>query len=1089
MKLVTAIVLVLAMVPLDASAQYFGRNKVQYRAFDFEVIKTEHFDVYYYAQEREAVMDAARMAERSYARLSRILQHEFRERKPIILYASHGDFQQTNALSGFIDEGTGGVTEAFKSRVIMPFTGSYADFDHVLTHELVHVFQYDIILRRGTANEGSPMGARLPLWFMEGMAEYLSIGRIDALTISWLRDASLYGYIRDIGQMSVRDDYLSYRFGQSLWHYIGSKWGDEVVGILLQKAPRMSLERAFATTLGITLAELSREWLENVRKTYLPQVAEFAQPNTFAQRLTNHEKLEDAWYLSPAISPDGTRMVYLSQRDGFYFDLWLADARTGKPLHKLVAASNDANFESLRFMSSNAAFSPDGKLLAFSAQSSGRDALYIFDVNRRKVVRKLVFELDGVDAPSFSPDGQRIVFSGNEGGLSDLFVTDLSGKLTRLTRDRYADLTPSWSPDGKSIAFTTDRGPGTDLDRLTYGNFRVALIDVADLRIRILPHQDVGKNHNPVWAPDSRSLVWVNDATGTNNLHLFELETQQLHRISNLLSGVIAVKDISPVLSWSRDGKLLFSYFEKAGYNTYAVADPRKLPRFPIVEPPRVIAKAGTSTPNQADPLQLAGRNGDNGASAEKRSPAPSATVNSYYRSGSEIRPSSQQIDPAETKGAVSVTALLDSAVMALPDTAAFKHRDYKVKFTADMVGQPSIGAQVGGYNGASANGGSFVALSDMLGNHNILLAGSVNGSISDASFFGGYNFLKTRANVGFVIEQLPYYRYFGGDYMTVNVNGQARDVFANVFIRDVVRTSAAYLSYPFSTFRRLELGVSGTYYKSEVLYRGFDENSGEPFDHNERIETMKYLQPMAALVFDNSLFGWTGPIFGRRYRAQISHTIGDLGFTEGLLDFRNYWNYKKSIVFAARLVGLSRTGNDSERFAAYWGDPYYIRGYDAGSFELNSEECARSRGASAASPCPVRDQLIGSSAAFMNLELRMPVIKELQIGFLGAFPPIDLVTFFDGGVAWDDKLCMRASAFRPGECAAGQERDINLVWNREPGQDPFLYRAPVFSYGVGLRFNVMYAVLRFDYSVPMNRPERSSWRDGVFSLSFGPSF
>src|SRR5262245_28341333 len=173
-------------IPTSGSAQYFGRNKVQYRSFDFDIVRTTHFDIYYYKQERTAVMDAARMAERSYARLSRILQHEFTERKPIILYASHTDFQQTTALSGLIDEGTGGVTEALNSRVILPFTGSYAEFDHVLTHELVHAFQYDVLLKAPVLNDAGPMGARLPLWFMEGMAEYLSIGRIDPLTVSWL---------------------------------------------------------------------------------------------------------------------------------------------------------------------------------------------------------------------------------------------------------------------------------------------------------------------------------------------------------------------------------------------------------------------------------------------------------------------------------------------------------------------------------------------------------------------------------------------------------------------------------------------------------------------------------------------------------------------------------------------------------------------------------------------------------------------------------------------------------------------------------------------------------------------------------------
>jgi hypothetical protein len=425
------------LAPSVAHAQggYFGRNKVQYRNFDFSIIRTEHFDVYFYPVEREAAMDAARMVERSYSRLSRVLQHEFQERKPFIFYASHSDFQQTNALQGELDESTGGVTEALKSRMIIPFTGSYADFDHVMTHELVHGFQYDVIFKRGVSADVNPFMVRLPFWFMEGMAEYVSIGSIDAHTQSWLRDAVLNGYLRDINEMSQRDDYLSYRFGQSLWAYIGSKWGDEVIGVLLDKGPRMGLERAFSTTLGMTLQELSKEWEADVRKTYLAQVTEHVQPSTFAEKLTKHNKLFDPWFLSPAISPDGTKMVYLSQREGFSIDMWLADAKTGKVLDRLISASKSADFESLRYMSSSAAFSNDGTMLAFVAKSGGADALYVYDMNRRKVVKKLKFDLSALQSPTFSPDGTRIAFTGLDGGISDIFVTDLKGNLSRLTHD------------------------------------------------------------------------------------------------------------------------------------------------------------------------------------------------------------------------------------------------------------------------------------------------------------------------------------------------------------------------------------------------------------------------------------------------------------------------------------------------------------------------------------------------------------------------------------------------------------------------------------------------------------------------------
>ncbi|MGH7470417.1 MAG: hypothetical protein ACRENP_20935, partial [Longimicrobiales bacterium] len=1055
----------LAWAPAPGAAQYFGRNKVQYRAFDFDIIRTEHFDVYYYAQEREAALDAARMAERSYARISRLLRHEFRERKPVVLYASHTDFQQTNITDGVIDESTAAFAETLKSRMVLPFTGWYADFDHVFTHELVHAFQYDVIFRRGLLNEAAPFTTRLPLWFMEGMAEYLSIGRIDAHTISWLRDATLSGYLRSVDEMSARDDYLSYRFGQSLWQYVAARWGEEVVGILLQKTARMGVERAFASTLGVTLVELSKEWQAAVRKAYLPQVAEFARPQSFARKLTQHDRLQDPWFLAPALSPDGKLMVYLSQREGFFFDLWLADAQTGKPLHRLVSAARNADFESLRFLTSGAAFSPDGRYLAFSAQTGGRDALYLYDLHKRRVLRRLRFPLHGIESPSFSPDGQHIVFSGNDGGLSDLFITDLQGRLTRLTSDRHADLLPSWSPDGTTIAFTTDRGPDSDFDRLIHGNLRIALYELATQKLAVLPEQEQGKNINPVWAPDSKTLVWVNDATGTNNLHLFERDQKRLYRISNMLSGVIAVKDVSPVLSWSNSGRLVFTYFEKAGYNLYVLDDPRTLPRQPVVRASTITRASAPGLPSPENGAAVEqNRSGHSemvADSARMGATRPDASrtlepVRSFYRSSGQFRASAGSIEPYETQPLpVSVSALLDSASLSVPDTIRFSHHDYKVKFTPDMIGRPTIGAQVGGHYGNGVYGGSYIALSDLLGNHNIVAAGNINGSLSDASVYAGYDFLKTRANFGFALEQLPLYRYYGTDYMTLQVNGQAENVAAHVFVRDVIRMAAAWVSYPFSAFRRIELGARGVYYKSDILYRGRYVRTGEPLDRSERIDDLSYLQPMAAMVFDNSLFGWTGPIYGRRYRAQVSRTLGSFAFTEALLDFRNYWNYKQSVVLATRLTGLGRFGADADRFSVYWGGPYYVRGYDARSFPLEGAECERGReqdDAARLSPCPLRDQLIGSSAAFFNTELRAPIIKELQIGFLGTFPPVDLVAFFDGGVAWDNQACLRSNTLNAQRCAAGQSRDIDLVWQRSPGQDPYLVREPLFAYGAGLR-------------------------------------
>src|SRR2546423_12055977 len=136
----------LGILARPAAAQYFGQNKVQYRSFNFQSIQTEHFDIYYYPDERGGALDAARMAERAYARLSRILHHQFSSRKPIILYASQSDFQQTNVVDAS-GEALGGVTEFFKHRAVLPFTGSDAECEHVLQHEMGHQFRDEGYIR------------------------------------------------------------------------------------------------------------------------------------------------------------------------------------------------------------------------------------------------------------------------------------------------------------------------------------------------------------------------------------------------------------------------------------------------------------------------------------------------------------------------------------------------------------------------------------------------------------------------------------------------------------------------------------------------------------------------------------------------------------------------------------------------------------------------------------------------------------------------------------------------------------------------------------------------------------------------------
>ena len=693
--------LMAARVPL-AAQNYFGQNQVQYDRFAWKILETEHFLIYYYPEERRATTDAARMAERAYTRLSHALDHQFREKKPIMLFSSRTDFGQNN-VTGDLGEGTGGVTEAMRHRMLLNFTGDAKSFEHVLTHEMVHAFQYDIFAR-GKAGNGLGTLAQFlpPLWFAEGMAEYLSLGPNSTFTTTWMRDAALYGKIPTIKQLTDEPEkFFPYRFGHSLWTYIGQRYGDEVIGQIMNAVPSVGVERAFRRELGVSFEELGDGWREDIQKRLLPAVGSMDRPHKFAQDLLTPTKSGGEIFLAPALSSDGKTIAFLANgsllRGQVFVDLWLGDAETGKRTARLVKSFFNPDFEELRLLYSQSAFSPDGQRIAVTAQRRGKDVLYVFDVRSHRVLNRLDLPVESAVSPTWSPDGKQIAFSGSVGGLTDLYVVNANGSgLTRLTADAYADLQPQWSPDGTTIAFTSNRDSAS-LPLLRFNPLRITLLDVATKTVTVVPLQ-AGANINPQWSPDGRSLAYVSDRTGTANIFLYDLDAREHFQLTNVVGGVSALTELSPSISWARGAdKLAFTYYEDGKFTIWTVANPRSLRRTPYRE--------------AAHPIVAASANAGDTTTA--------------------ARP-------------VSVAALLDSADLGLPDTTKFRDNRYHVRFQPDYATRPSIGYAPDAY-GRSVFGGTTVVLSDMLGNNHLAISGEINGRVSESRAFVGYTNLANR--------------------------------------------------------------------------------------------------------------------------------------------------------------------------------------------------------------------------------------------------------------------------------------------------------------------------------------------------------
>ncbi|MFQ6069622.1 MAG: peptidase S9 [Candidatus Aminicenantales bacterium] len=935
-------------------AQYFGRNKVQYQSFKFMILKSKHFDIYFYPKEREAAEIAARLAERWYARLARIFNHRLKGRQPLILYASSADFQQTTAIPGVIGEGTGGVTEMLKRRIVLPLGASLAEIDHVIGHELVHAFQFDITSERGSqyANN-SPTMERVPLWFIEGLAEYLSIGPVDPNTSMWMRDASYRQEIpQQIKKLANTYRYFPYRYGQALWAYITGKYGDEKIASLMKAVGRIGDYRtAFKKVLGVSEEELAKEWREATKKAYEPLVKKTFLQDKRSRLLVKGTEMKRL-NVSPSFSPDGKRLVFLSSRDLFSIEMYLADARTGKIKRKITKTALNPHFESLQFIKSSGSWDAEGKRFVFGAISRGKPVLSILNVDKNRIEKEIRFkELGEILNPTWSPDGRRIAFSSLAGGLTDLFIYDLNeGKLRRMTADAYADLYPAWSPDGRFIVFVTDRF-STDFSILNIGYYELALLNPESGEIKKIQAFTGAKHINPQWSPDSKSIYFISDVNGISNVYRKDLETNRIFQVTNFYTGVSGITALSPAMSVaSKSGKIAFSVYDSGNNSIYTIESEEAI----------------------------------------KGSPK-------LVRFG-EFMPS---VLPPRKKPEGALIGLLRNPLFGLPEEVEFEVHPYQPKLSLDYVSPPNVAIGVDRW-GTYGGGGMTLFWSDMIGYHTVATMAQVSNRLVDSAALFGYMNTRYRLNWGAVVQRIP---YVTGGYYTVlgDFMGEPAIIEIENIFRQINYEVSGFASYPFSQVNRIELSAGYRYldFDREIRTRYYSM-----FDRMLLYREIEKLPApdgihMAfagvALVYDSSYFGATSPILGQSYRLEYSPTLGTLNYSSILADYRRYFMPVKPFTFAFRMLHYGRYGRDAEDsrlWPLFIGYDGLIRGYSLGSFKAQEFLPGKE--------FPY-ENLFGSKILVANFELRFPLFGLLGIGkgFYGVFP-LDFNAFYDVGLAWE---------------------------------------------------------------------------------------
>ena len=928
----------LLSLAIDARAQYFGRNKIQYDKDDVRVLATEHFDIYYSAGDADAALTAGRLAERWHTRLTKVLEHTLSGRQPLILYGSHRRFEQTNVYGGLIDEGTGGFTESRKRRIVLPFAKTLAETDHILGHEIVHAFQYDIAARNRAA-------LTVPLWFIEGMAEYLTLGPRDPLTGMWMRDAVEADTLPTIKELSSAK-YFPYRWGAALWTHLVDRFGADLPAKAMRA--KRDVRRRLEGLTGETIEDLTAAWHDALRAEYGKE-GETTLPSE--RPLISSARGGGRLNLAGSLSPDGRRIIFLSERDQFSIDLFLADAKTGAILRKLVTTAANADFESLQYLHSAGAWDPEGTHFTLATVRKGRPALMVIPIDDPDRAREIpIAQLDEVYSPTWSPDGRAVAFSAMRGGVTDLFVLDLRSETVRqLTDDQFADLQPSWSPDGRTIAFATDRF-STDLNRLRFGTYGIGLMEVASGAIAAAPAMEGANQLDPAWSPDGASLFFVADPGGVSNVFRMQPGDGRVYQVTNVRTGISGVTRLSPSISIaSSSGALAVGLYRRNGYEIHAMTSPTELEGKPF-DPPAASVSNGHGPEFDADvPID-----------SVPLLPLPAASAD----------------DP--------------------------ESRTYRPRLSLEAVGSPYFsagGGPVGGY----VQGGASLLFGDLLGDRQLLTAIHLSSRFDESAFGAMYIDRTSRWNWGVTLEQTPEVRLrtlglsLDPDRERVVTRDRERRVWTH-------RHLGGFVAFPLNRSQRVEFsgGLRQITFDRERRTELVSTVTGQLIEEETQAlasePSIGLFETGVALVGDSAIFGATGPLLGTRYRFQVSPAIGGLSYATVLADYRRYMMPIRPFTLAIRLLHSGRYGKDASDFRlrdVYLGSASLVRGYGSGT--VSRSECA-----GATFDCPVLNTLIASRIAVAKVELRVPLSSTpLSPRIRYSTLPMDAFVFADAGAGW----------------------------------------------------------------------------------------
>jgi len=863
---------------MPSSAFAFGKNKIVYDRFHFSIYHATHFDVYFYDEEKESLQKVVNLAESAYDDLSRKFNFQISKKIPLIFYATHSAFEQSNVELAFIPEGVGAFAEPVRNRMVLPIDSPDEKLLQLITHELTHIFEYEILFQGRVDRQ---LRVSPPTWFMEGLASFMGNDE-DTNDRMVLRDAVVNDQIPSISR--GLNGYFAYRFGHAVFRYIQEKYGwDGLRDFVLEYRNTLgsAIEKPLKRALDVTPEEFDSRFRTWLRKQYLPALVSKGEPSEYGDPFTVNPDLQSA-ELSPVVSPSGDLLAALTT---YKEDVDIALFNV--PERKLLRNLSPGYPEKYEYvigqfvttgpvMGRDVSFSSSGDQIAFFVKKERGRNLVIANALSGRIEKSIRMTTEQQLNPSFSPDGSKIVFHAFQGNRADIFVYDLSsGQTTNLTNDSFFDAAPVFTPDGQSIVYASIVGGYAKLFRLS----------LADPSKRYQLSTGSWNDIDPTFSPDGKRLFYASDRQTGRNL-------QQV-------AEIIGKNDVPAKKDGATAPADLSNY---SAYNIYSVdlATGETLQFTDVV--------GGCFTPTVFT-----------GTGNKER-----MVFSSYYKGRWRLYSTltDKPLRKAERAEIPSQPLLPGERSQFLPPVEVTIDPEKVAKYGGFRLFVDDVQVNAGVNSDQTFVSRSVIYLSDMLGNRRFIA------SLDSVSTFSNFDFLyfdmQHRTNWGIrLFDDRTYFVTL--DQRTSQIK-RDRNLYQETGVQGI-------LSHPFDRYHRLE--VSGGYMKRSINYpRAAFDASGRPVRiFAPRSDTF----PVFTTSFsgDNAQFKSFGPISGKRYdlsatyEADIKH--GGTLSNDYVVDVRQYLQMSSRSLLAARLFGGLSEGNAPNFY--YFGGLNTLRGYDFRSF------------------------------------------------------------------------------------------------------------------------------------------------------------